>query len=76
MAKFQRKTLKDLFSRFKQQICNFVVDAVDDTQRQNPTSKVPLDILSEVAIVFEFRDVHSFLKVENYFPSDVVITES
>ena len=68
--------MKDLFSRFKQQICNFVVDAVDDTQRQNPTSKVSLDIVSEVAVVFEFRDFQSFLKVENYFLSDVVITES
>ena len=63
MAKFQGRPLKNLFSRFKQPICKFVVDAVDAIQSQDPTAKVPLDVVSEVAIVFEFRDVHSFLKV-------------
>lgn len=63
MAKFQGKQLKDLFAGFKQSICKFVVDAIDRIQSQNPAAKVSLDVVSEVASVFEFRDVHSFLKV-------------
>lgn len=67
MATFQGKPLKDLFSEFKQSICKFVVDAIDKIQSQNPTSKVSLDIVLEVASVFEFKDLHSFLKVEFQF---------
>lgn len=52
-----------MFSGFKQPICKFVVDAIDKIQSQNPTGKVSLDIVLEVASVFEFKDVHSFLKV-------------
>ena len=63
MAKFQGKQLKDLFAAFKQSICKFVVDAIDKIQSHNPAAKVSLDVVSEVASVFEFRDVHSFLKV-------------
>lgn len=63
MARFQGKQLKDLFAGFKQPICKFVVDAMDEIQSLNPSSKVSLDVVSEVASVFEFRDVHSFLKV-------------
>lgn len=63
MAKFQGKQLKDLFAGFKQPICKFVVDAMDKIQSLNPAAKVSLDVVSEVASVFEFRDVHSFLKV-------------
>lgn len=63
MAKFQGKQLKDLFAGFKQPICKFVVDAIDKIQNRNPAAKVSLDVVSEVASVFEFRDVHSFLKV-------------
>ena len=40
-----------------------MVDAIDRIQSQNPTGKVSLDIVLEVASVFEFKDVHSFLKV-------------
>lgn len=65
MAKFQGKQLKDLFAGFKQSICKFVVDAIDKIHSQNPAAKVSLDVVSEVASVFEFRDVHSFLKVHN-----------
>jgi len=65
MAKYQGKPLKDLFSGFKQSICKFVVDAIDKIQSQNPTAKVSFDIVLEIASVFEFKDVHSFLKVEN-----------
>ena len=36
---------------------------MDEIQSLNPSSKVSLDVVSEVASVFEFRDVHSFLKV-------------
>lgn len=66
MAKFQGKQLKDLFAGFKQSICKFVVDAIDRIQSQSPAAKVSLDVVSEVASVFEFRDVHSFLKVHVY----------
>ncbi|RMX47129.1 hypothetical protein pdam_00018677 [Pocillopora damicornis] len=62
VARFQGKQLKDLFAGFKQPICKFVVDAMDEIQSLNPSSKVSLDVVSEVASVFEFRDVHSFLK--------------
>ncbi|XP_022800792.1 serine/threonine-protein kinase ATR-like [Stylophora pistillata] len=62
VAKFQNKQLKDLFAGFKQPICKFVVDAMDEMQNLNPSSKGSLDVVSEVASVFEFRDVHSFLK--------------
>ena len=71
MAKFQGKQLKDLFAGFKQSICKFVVDAIDKIQSQNPTAKVSLDVVSEVASVFEFRDVHSFLKVRNFIMYNV-----
>ena len=63
MASFQGKPLKELFLDFKQQICKFVVDAIDRIQSQNPNAKVSLDCVLEVASVFEFKDVHSFLKV-------------
>ena len=66
MATFQGKPLKDLFSSFKQEICKFVVDAIDKIQSQNPTAKVSLDIVLEVARVFEFKDDHSFLKVYSF----------
>ena len=67
MARFQGKQLKDLFAGFKQPICKFVVDAMDEIQSLNPSSKGSLDVVSEVASVFEFRDVHSFLKVIQTF---------
>ena len=72
MAKFQGKQLKDLFAGFKQSICKFVVDAIDKIQSQNPAAKVSLDVVSEVASVFEFRDVHSFLKVLKIFSAGIL----
>ena len=63
VASFQGKPLKELFSIFKQPICKFVVDAIDEIQSREPAAKVSLDTVLEVASVFEFKDVHSFLKV-------------
>ncbi|XP_015779599.1 PREDICTED: serine/threonine-protein kinase ATR-like, partial [Acropora digitifera] len=62
VASFQGKPLKDLFSIFKQPICKFVVDAIEEIQSRDPAAKVSLDTVLEVASVFEFKDVQSFLK--------------
>ncbi|XP_068737355.1 serine/threonine-protein kinase ATR-like isoform X2 [Montipora capricornis] len=62
VASFQGKPIKELFSNFKQPICKFVVDAIDKIQTENPTAEVSFDAVLEVASVFEFKDVHSFLK--------------
>ena len=63
VASFQGKPLKELFSIFKQPICKFVVDAIEEIQSRDPAAKVSLDTVLEVASVFEFKDVQSFLKV-------------
>ena len=65
VASFQGKPIKELFSNFKQPICKFVVDAIDKIQTENPTAEVSFDAVLEVASVFEFKDVHSFLKVSH-----------
>ena len=52
-----------MFLEFKQPICKFIVDAMHEGQSRNPPAKDCLDIVSEVASVFEFRDVQAFLTV-------------
>jgi len=53
-----------VFSEFKLAICKFIVDAVHDLQATNPSTKESLDVVTEVASVFEYRDIQSFLTVK------------
>ncbi|XP_022100883.1 serine/threonine-protein kinase ATR-like [Acanthaster planci] len=49
-----------LFARFKQPICQFLVEALHQSQ-DNTTSSGCLHVISEVAHVFEFKDKQAFL---------------
>ena len=63
VGKSRNKRMREMFLEFKQPICKFIVDAMHEGQSRNPPAKDCLDIVSEVASVFEFRDVQAFLTV-------------
>ncbi|KAK3744393.1 hypothetical protein QZH41_012155, partial [Actinostola sp. cb2023] len=61
IARCRAKPMNAVFSEFKLAICKFIVDAVHDLQATNPSTKESLDVVTEVASVFEYRDIQSFL---------------
>lgn len=63
IAHCRGKPMKEVFCDFKQDICKFVVNTIHDIQSSNPSAKKSMDIITEVANVFDYRDMQTFLMV-------------
>ncbi|CAH1797711.1 unnamed protein product [Owenia fusiformis] len=62
LANHKHVTLQDLFKRHRKSICQFIVDSVYDSEPSSGSGKEPLGILHEVAILFNYDDVKTFLQ--------------
>jgi hypothetical protein len=64
IAHCRGKQMKDVFCEFKQAICKFAVNTIHDIQSTNPSAKKSMEVITEVANVFDYRDIQTFLMVQ------------
>ena len=64
VARVKGVSLQSLFQRFKKPISEFMMEVLHKVQSTpGPGMKTTLDIVTETANAFQFRDVKAFLEV-------------